>query len=123
MTPIRISILLAGLGLASACQAADRGLVSPHQPVVRGATASVPGCPNWGSRKLGEREGQDSNYGCATAMNLAAMIADPADLVRGQTGGAGNSAEIAARAIKSYRETPPSGKGGQVEKVSAKGGN
>ncbi len=55
-------------------------------------------------------------------MNLAAMIADPADLIRGRSASA-SPAEVAVRALKAYRETQASGKGGQLEKVSAKGGN
>jgi hypothetical protein len=48
---------------------------------------------------LGERDGRraratSTNYGCATNQNLARMIADPNDLVRGQDG--------AARAIRSW---------------------
>ncbi len=123
MILFRISAFAAAIGLATACAAADRTLSSSHQPVVSGTRASVPDCPNWRAGKIGEREGQNSNYGCATATNLAAMIADPADLLHGRSAGPGCSAEVATRAIKSYRETAPTGKGGQVQKVSAKRGN
>lgn len=121
MTRYRLSICLAPL-LFGGCALGERGLVSPHQPVVSAAGATVPGCPNWVRINEGETEGQSSNYGCAAAQNLAAMIADPADLVRGRAASS-SSAEVAVRAIKSYRDTQPSGKGGQVEKVSSKGGN
>lgn len=111
-------LLAAALALAG-CATGDRGLVSTHQPVVSAAGATVPHCPDWRLEEQGEQEGQSSNYGCATAVNLAAMIADPADLVRGRTEVA-SSAETATRAIKSFRDSPPTGKGGVVEKVSAK---
>jgi pilus assembly protein CpaD len=125
MTLYRFSLLAAGLALAG-CAAGNRGLASPHQPIVTATGASVPGCPDWTDTNLGEKEGQHSNYGCATAMNLAAMIADPADLVHGRSAGPGSPAEVAVRALKAYRETQPTGKGGQVEKaekVSARDGN
>jgi pilus assembly protein CpaD len=112
--------------LPGAAIAADpsRGLESLRQPVVTNGVAHVPGCPDWSDNKAHPSpfESMSSNYGCATNSNLAAMIADPADLLQGRVATDGGG-EVATRAIKSYRETPPSGKGGQVEKVSAKGGN
>jgi pilus assembly protein CpaD len=53
-----------------------------------------------------------SNFGCAVNSNLAAMIADPIDLVHGREGtGVGDSA-TAARAVEMYRKTAPSGSKG-----------
>jgi pilus assembly protein CpaD len=118
MIRTRFTILIAALALAG-CATGDRGLVSPHQPVVSAAGAVVRHCPDWRPAPMGEQEGQSSNYGCAAALNLAAMIADPADLIHGKTETA-SLAETATRAIKSFRETAPSGKGGTVEKVSTK---
>jgi pilus assembly protein CpaD len=117
----RFIILTAALAVTG-CATGDRGLVSPHQPVVSEAGATVPHCPDWRPAPMGEQEGQSPNYGCAFALNLAAMIADPADLIRGRSE-ATSSAETAVRALKSFRETAPSGKGGVVEKVSAKAAN
>jgi pilus assembly protein CpaD len=50
--------------------------------------ASAPNCPNW-SKAPGNDFGNTlhSDYGCATATNLAAMIADPRDLVEGRAMG------------------------------------
>ncbi len=50
--------------------------------------ASAPNCPNW-SKKPGNDFGNTlhSDFGCATATNLAAMVADPRDLIVGQTMG------------------------------------
>ena len=114
---------LAALGLLAgpACAAdPERGLESRHQPVVVGKTASVPGCPDWSDVLAHSRpfEGMASNYGCATNSNLAAMVADPADLLRGREA-EGSAAETATRAIKAWRETQPTGKNG-LEKVSVK---
>lgn len=118
--------LILSAALPGTAFAADpsRGLESLRQPVVTNGVAHVPGCPDWSDNKTHANpfESMSSNYGCATNSNLAAMIADPADLLRGRAATEG-AAEVATRAIKAYRETAPSGKGGQVEKVSAKGGN
>lgn len=116
--PILATAILLTLG---GCAAGDRGLVSPHQPVVSATGATVPNCPDWSDSELPMSEGQSSNYGCATAVNLAAMIADPRDLVRGQTDATtGGDPALATRAIKSWREMGTTAKQG-VEKTSSKG--
>ncbi|MFN3389979.1 MAG: CpaD family pilus assembly lipoprotein, partial [Allosphingosinicella sp.] len=61
-------------------------------------------------------------YGCAVNTNLAAMIADPSDLVLGQEGSGIGDASTASKAIKVYRETPPTGTKGLKETVT-RGGN
>jgi pilus assembly protein CpaD len=102
------------------CAAGERGLVSPHQPVVSAAGAHVPNCPDWSDTNLPMSEGQSSNYGCATALNLAAMIADPNDLIRGRTDTAtGADPALASRALKAWRDNGQTGKQG-VEKISSK---
>ena len=75
--------------------------------VVSRSFASVPGCPHWSGR--GGVNSTSPNYGCAVNSNLAAMIADPSDLVLGQAGSGTQDAAAAAKAIKVYRETPPTG--------------
>jgi pilus assembly protein CpaD len=53
--------------------------------IVSRSTASVPGCPDWSRSSTGNFKGDSpSNYGCATNASLAAMVADPEDLVRGK---------------------------------------
>lgn len=90
--------------------------------IVNRSTASVPGCPNWDLPSQPDYHNSTmSNYGCATNSNLAAMIANPEDLVRGQTGGS-TDARTVSKAIKTYRDKEPTGKN-DLEKVSAKGGN
>jgi pilus assembly protein CpaD len=66
---------------------ATAGNVNPGTAriVVTRSSASVPNCPNWS--KHTEANFNSSNhpdYGCATNSNLAAMVADPEDLVRGR---------------------------------------
>lgn len=108
-------------------------LVSPGAPVTAGAIppgavrvvvsrrrASVPGCPNW-SKPSEPNFGNHSmsNYGCAVNSNLAAMIANPEDLVHGREGAAVTDTRTATRAVEMYRTMPPSGTKG-LENVSPK---
>jgi pilus assembly protein CpaD len=90
--------------------------------IVSRSTASVPGCPDYSRRSQPNFVGaSSSNYGCATNSTLAAMVANPDDLVSGQVG-QGSSAETAARAIKVWRNADPTAKGG-LKIESVKGGN
>ena len=53
--------------------------------VVTRSKASVPSCPDWSTEsEANDNASNHSNYGCATNSNLAAMVADPEDLVRGR---------------------------------------
>ncbi|HEX8624704.1 MAG TPA: CpaD family pilus assembly lipoprotein [Allosphingosinicella sp.] len=113
--------------------AADYGLLmSPGAPILEGdvpsgtvrvivsrTTASVPGCPNY--RKEGGPSSTSSNYGCAMNSNLAAMIADPNDLVLGQVGSVTGDAHTSSKAIRVYRQTAPTGTKGLTD-VSTTGG-
>jgi len=108
--------------------------VSPGVPVTAGAVqpgnarvvvtrsvASVPGCPNWEyAGQIGAPITTDSNYGCATNSNLAAMIANPADLVLGQSGSGLSDPREGARAVESYRSRVLSGFTLKSEKVGKK---
>lgn len=104
---------------------ARRGLLlSPDVPVTTGAlapgylrvtitraSASVPGCPDWSSRSaINPNNATSSNYGCATNSNLAAMVADPNDLIKGASDRNYDPA-TATRAIKTYRDKPQTGAG------------
>lgn len=87
--------------------------------VVSRSTASVPGCPHWSGR--GGTNSTSPNYGCAVNSNFAAMVADPSDLVLGQAGSASGDSTTSNKAIKVYRETPPTGTKGLTQTQS--GGN
>lgn len=77
--------------------------------VVSRMRASVPGCPDYSRDPAHEYEGNThSNYGCASNTNLASMIANPGDLVRGQTGGTTDPAS-AVKSIEIYRKATPTG--------------
>lgn len=73
--------------------------------VVSRLSASVPGCPDY-SRQYEPNFGAhtSSNYGCATNSNLAAMIARPEDLVRGQPGAVVSDPASASKPIVALRE-------------------
>lgn len=79
--------------------------------VVTRASASVPGCPNWDSKSsINPTNSTSSNYGCATNSNLAAMVADPNDLIKG-TRETRSDPATATRAIQTYRTKPQTGAG------------
>jgi pilus assembly protein CpaD len=81
--------------------------------VVSRMKASVPGCPDYSRASQPEFEGNtSSNHGCAVNQNLAAMIANPADLVRGQPGSGVTDVAAATKAIDSFRKQTPTGAGG-----------
>ena len=65
-----------------------------------------------GSPTLPDGAVQSNDYGCAVNGNLAAMVADPEDLVRGRTGDPAVDAQTAAKAVGSYRRQAPTGVGG-----------
>ncbi len=98
--------------------AANRGLLIQDQaPLTEGripsgavrvivsrSTASVPSCPNWETTSNSNfNSGNHSNYGCATNSNLAAMVADPEDLVRGVDKSSSDPTN-GKKAIDAYRE-------------------
>lgn len=79
--------------------------------IVSRASAHVPGCPDWSSKSsINPNNATSSNYGCATNSNLAAMVADPNDLIKGASAER-NDPISATRAIKTYREKAPTGAG------------
>ncbi len=109
-------------------------LVTPGAPVTAGAVqpgsvrvvvarrrAVVPGCPNWSGSELPDWDNKtSSNYGCAVNSNLAAMIANPEDLVHGREAGGVTDTLTATRAVEMYRSKPLTGAGG-LQAVSPKG--
>lgn len=89
--------------------------------IVSRMTAGVPGCPDWhNARSPGGQLSTHSNYGCATNANLAAMIADPNDLVLGQAGASATDAATASKAVKAYRDRTPTGAAGTVKSEGGK---
>lgn len=92
--------------------------------IVSRAKATVPGCPDWSRPSEPNFNSHNaSNYGCAINSNLAAMVADPQDLVLGRGGESASDASTSGKAIKSYRERKPTGEQGLKNESSRSGGN
>lgn len=110
-------------------------LVSDGAPVTAGAVqpgsvrvvvsrrrAVVPGCPDWSRAAQPNVENRNmSNFGCGVNSNLAAMIADPEDLLHGRESAAAVDVRTGSRAVQYYRSTAPTGTKG-LQDVSPKGG-
>jgi len=88
------------------------GVIQPGsvRVVVSRRRASVPTCPNWTRPSESDFQNRSmSNYGCAVNTNLAAMVANPEDLVHGREGSSIGDTTTGAKAVQFYRTTPPSG--------------
>lgn len=80
--------------------------------IVSRATASVPGCPDWQDNEEADVAGAThSNYGCATNSTMAAMVANPEDLVHGREGNDELHTAVSTRAIQTYQTKAPTGAG------------
>ena len=88
--------------------------------VVTRATASVPNCPNWSTQSdSNPNNATSAGYGCSVNGNLAAMIADPEDLLRGQRGTGETVVMSSTKAIDAYRNAKPTGDGNKVNEVAS----
>lgn len=99
------------------------GFLQPGQArvIITRSSAEVPGCPDWSKKSdLNLLNATSPNYGCAVNGNMAAMIANPEDLLEGQKGSPDRLVNPSNRAIGIYRANGPSaGAGGG----NAGGGN
>jgi pilus assembly protein CpaD len=90
--------------------------------VVSRTRASVPNCPHWSNSLKPDYENSTaSNFGCAVNGNLAAMIANPEDLVHGREGSGLGDARVASKAVDYYRKAPPTGTTGLKDIATSKG--
>jgi pilus assembly protein CpaD len=108
-------------------------LVTPGAPVTAGAVpgesvrvvvsrrrAEVPGCPNWRVPAQPNFNNRSmSNLGCGVNSNLAAMVANPEDLIHGREPGGTTDVRSATKAITFYRTAPQSGEKG-LQDISTK---
>lgn len=94
-----------GLLLTEATPLADGGLQPGQARVVLvRSRASVPSCPNWkGTSDATLGNGLSAGYGCANNGNLAAMIANPEDLIRGQKGSPDTYISTSGTTINAYK--------------------
>jgi pilus assembly protein CpaD len=91
--------------------------------IVSRTRAEVPGCPNWSEPSQPNYSNKMmSNFGCGVNSNLAAMVANPEDLVHGREGTNLGNNQAGTKAVILYKTTPPSGSKG-LQAVSPKGGN
>ncbi|WP_309661643.1 CpaD family pilus assembly protein [Sphingomonas sp.] len=111
-------------------------MVSTSAPVTTGAVppgmvrvivsrtrASVPGCPNWNIRSQPNYDNRMmSNMGCGVNANLAAMVANPEDLIHGREGSGVGDTLTSSKAVDAYRKAEPTGNKGLL-KIDTKKGN
>lgn len=100
------------------------GQVAPGQMrvVVSRMTAEVPNCPNWDRDSIFNYSGSTtSNYGCSVNGNVAAMVANPEDLIRGQAADGAGDPRTTSRAIDSYRNSEPTGTDGLQNETTSGG--
>lgn len=100
------------------------GYVDPGNArvVVTRSKASVPGCPAWSKKSFGNLGNKThEGFGCAINGNLAAMIADPNDLLEGAQGTGETLVMSSTKAITAYRAAETTGSGG-LSSASSQGG-
>lgn len=80
-----------------AASGTDTGLVAGSVRIhADHAVATAPVCPNWSKAEADEpNNATSSNLGCATESNLAAMIVNPADLVKPKANATADGAALA----------------------------
>lgn len=108
--------------MVSAGAPVTAGAVQPGsvRVVVSRTRAGVPGCPNWDRPASPDFDNQQMpNFGCAVGSNMAAMVANPQDLIHGRDGGPVVDAATASKAVNSYRTAAPTGEEG-LQKVNTK---
>ena len=112
--------------LVSAGAPVTAGAVAPEsiRVVVTRTVTSVPNCPDWSSRpsQPNHNNRMVSNFGCSVNSNLAAMVANPEDLIHGRDSGSITDSTAAAKAVDVYRKQQPTGTGGLKEVNTKSGG-
>jgi pilus assembly protein CpaD len=87
------------------------GNISPGAAriVVTRSDASVPTCPNWTkTTEANYNASNHPNYGCGVNSTMAVMIADPEDLVRGNSDDSLRR-NSGSKAVKAYRDKTTGG--------------
>ena len=91
------------------------GFVDPGSAriVITRSSASVPGCPDWSVKsEMNYTNGTHPGHGCAVNGNMAAMVANPEDLVKGAESSGETYVRRANQAVEAYRAKAPEGVGG-----------
>lgn len=101
------------------------GHLQPGQArvIITRSTASVPNCPNWERKSdTNYANATSPGYGCAVNGNLAAMVANPEDLITGQKGTGETVIMSSTKAIETYRDKANTG-AGELKAAPTSGGN
>lgn len=110
--------MLVSLGAPMTAGQVPQGMV---RVVVARSSASVPGCPNWSRPSTPNFDSASmSNFGCGVNSNMAAMIANPQDLVSGREGSGVGDTVTASKAVEQYRKAAPTGEKG-LQSITTKG--
>ena len=91
------------------------GVLAPQtvRVIVSRTEARVPNCPNWSvPSQPNFANAASSNFGCSVNTNIAAMVANPEDLVHGRDSAGTSDARTAAKSVGFYRNAPPTGEKG-----------
>lgn len=104
-----------GVRVLSAPDAPDRPDGGPFQVTFSRLVVTPPACSDWSDAQAYDNDNQPApNWGCATASNLARMVADPHDLQAGRAGPVGIETAADTVAINAYRA-------GRIEVVTVQG--
>jgi pilus assembly protein CpaD len=109
--------------LVSAGAPVTNGMVLPGtvRVVVSRRRAVVPGCPDWSVPSQPNYDNRNmSNFGCGVNSNMAAMVANPEDLLRGHEGTGVGDSRTSSKAVQYYRSAPPTGTKG-LQSITTKG--
>ncbi len=121
-----VSNVVAGFGLLLADETPPSAApVAPGtvRVVVSRMRASVAKCNDWSrDSSVDYEQHTSSHYGCAVNTNLAAMVANPQDLVHGAGNSRGSDPMTVYKSIDLYRKAAPSGGGGTTVKAESAGG-
>ena len=87
--------------------------------IVSRVKATVPHCPDWSAKSAANLNNATStNFGCANNSNLAAMVANPEHLIKGDAGNGETIVMSSDKAIEAYRKGTPTGAGGLKQSSS-----
>lgn len=98
-----MTVLVMATLMLSACQDYTPRAKEAHYDPKTGALVLPYPCPDWSkSSAINYTNSNHSNFGCATAGNIAAQLESPSDLYEGH-GSASPDAEITTHAVEQYR--------------------
>lgn len=114
---------VAGLPLSAVAIGAPLSPGAVRVTVIR-SSAAVPSCatPAANASLVNFDAHLSSGFGCAVNGNLAAMVANPDDLLRGRVDDGHGRAATAAKAVSAWRKTATTGNGGTAVKNESTGG-